>query len=175
MKEKKSLPPSSIHLHTSCITTQLHLDYINVLPVSQASLCTRQTHSPLSAVPGRALWRRVILWYCVRINIKSHYGCDGLQERKGWRKQGWKRDLGWWATVGRLHFPLFFLFWNTKNEREEKMRSGLWNLDDTWWYLGGWFIKRRTVLLNLPCETVEHTHTHASTHTGPSRDKPNRG
>ncbi len=83
---KKKTPPScsSIHPHTCCITTQLHLDYINVLSPSQASSAWAKPILHRRRCLCGALWRRIILWYCVRINIKSHYGCGGSREREGW-------------------------------------------------------------------------------------------
>lgn len=87
-KEKKKLFHSSFHLHTSCITTQLHLDYINVLSPSQASsACAKPILHPLRCL-CRALWWRVILCYCVGINVKSHYSGGGSWKTEGARRGG---------------------------------------------------------------------------------------
>lgn len=86
--KKKKLFHSSFHLHTSCITTQLHLDYINVLSPSQASsACAKPILHPLRCL-CRALWWRVILCYCVGINVKSHYSGGGSWKTEGARRGG---------------------------------------------------------------------------------------
>lgn len=101
-----------------------------------------------------ALWRRVILWYCVGINIKSHYVCEGGEDRGGW---GERVHLYFWG------FQSWALKWGGKRR---EMISGPWNLYYRCWQWGGWCTTNNHSLVYFPCE-----HTAQSSETNPAEVK----
>lgn len=102
--EKTHLPSSFAHPHPGCITAPLRLDYTNVLFTPPRSRL-RAPNPPFSTVGcclRATLWKRVILWYCAGINMKSHYGLLD-RRREGGRMVKGGVGCGWRDAQLRLH------------------------------------------------------------------------